>query len=334
MQRHKTSHTKSRIPKLRKRNQIETFYTEDITDQPLNINDVKIQFPFKSREKYESIKNDLHNKTFNPIPDLNPIKQQRRHQRPYYSPKFLNWEADLVFFTSKTKKPLRYMFVINVNTKFLYVIYLSGKSEDEMIDAFMNLFTFKSNNVQCPNGIKINNIRFDGESALNSKRLKDFFNKYNIKYYSNPSPYINKNRVVDRAIRTIRSAFDNLNISNLSLKQHRNIMQEIVAMYNNSVHKSTGLKPIEMTFEQELDYIKNKDRELQQQMKKQHDEGLYDYEPGDDLIVYLPTGKTNVYSKQIYEKIYAKFINYTHGNVVVKYENNYITVPIYLTKRL
>ena len=315
-------------------NQTQTFYTKDDTDKPLNIDELSIQFPFKSKQKYESIKDQLTNKTYTHIPDLNPIKQQRKHQRPYFSPKFLNWECDLVFFTSKTKKPLLYMFVVNMNTKFLYVIHLLGKSEDEMIDAFMNLFEFKSNNVQCPNGIRINGLRFDGESALNSKRLKSFFDKCNIKYYSNSSPYINKNRVVDRAIRTIRSAFDNLNIISLPLKEHRNIMQQIVTMYNNSVHKSTGLKPIEMTFEQELNYIKNNDLKLQQQMTKQYDEGLYNYEPGTELTVYLPTGKTNAYSKQIYEKVQAEFIKYDHGNVIVKCKNKHITVPIYLTKEI
>lgn len=313
-------------------NQIQTFYIKDTTDKPLNINEVKIQFPFKSKQKYKIIKDDLKNKTFNPTRDLNPVKQQLKFQRPYYSPKFLNWECDLVFFTSKTNKPILYMFIINVNTKFLYVIHLVGKSEDEMINAFMNLFTFKSNNVQCPDGIRINNIRFDGESALNSKRLKNFFDKYNIKYYSNPSPYINKNRVVDRVIRTIRTSFNNLNTSDLSLKQHRNIMQQIVTMYNNSIHTSTGIKPVEMTFDDEMKYIKNKDRELLEQMTKQHDEGLYNHEPGDDVIVYLPTGKTNAYSKQIYEKVQAEFVCYDHGNIVVKHGRKQLTVPIYLTR--
>lgn len=309
-----------------------TFYNKDFTDFPLDLDDVKIQFPFKSKQKYKSIKDDLHNKKFNPTTNINPIKQQRKLQRPYFSPKFLNWECDLVFFTSKTNKPLLYMFIVNVNTKFLYVIYLSNKNEDEMIDAFMNLFKFKSNNVQCPDGIRINGLRFDGESALNSKRLKGFFENHGINYYSNPSPYINKNRVVDRAIRTIRTAFDNLDIRNIGLTKHRNIMQQIVAMYNNSIHKSTGIKPIEMTFEQELNYIKNKERLLLEQTTKQYDDGLLNYKPGDELLVWLPTGKTNVLSKQIYDKIHAEFIRYDHGNVVVKYKNKNITVPIYLTK--
>ena len=314
--------------------QTQTFYTKDYTDQPLDLDELTIQFPFKSKQKYESIKDQLVNKHYEPTQDFNPTKQQKKFQRPYFSPNFLSWEADLVFFTSKTKKPITYLFVINVNTKFLYVIYLSDKSENEMINAFMNLFKFKSNNVQHPQGLRLNSIRFDGESALNSTRLMNFFNKYNIKVYSNPSPYINKNRVVDRVIRTIRTAFDNLEVGDLGLDKHRNIMQQVVAMYNNSVHKSTGLKPIEMTFEAELDYIKNKNKQLSEQVRKQRDEGLYDYEFGDDLMIYLPTNKTDRFTKKhLYYSTPAKFIGYDHGNVVcVLNDDSVVTVPIYFTK--
>lgn len=317
----------------RKRN-TNTFYTKDYTDLPIAIEDVTIEFPFKSRSKFESVKSNLKNKTFEHVPDLNPSKQLNKYKRPYFSPHFFSWEADLVFFTSKTNKPITYLFLINVNTKFLYVIYLSNKSETEMINAFMNLFRFKSNNVQSPNGIRINNLRFDGESALNSSIMKNFFAKYNIKTYSNPSPYINKNRVVDRVIRTVRTAFENINTKNLSLSKHRKTMQEIVSVYNNSIHYKTCLKPAEMTFDQEFKYIKSNEKLLLEQSKKQHQDGLFDYEPGDELLVYLPTGKVNAYSKQIFEKIRAEFVMYDHGNVVVKYNTKNIIVPIYYTKRL
>ena len=313
-------------------NKQHTFYTKDKTDSPLDLDDVTIEYPFKSKVKYNSIKDQLVNKKFNPTPDSNPIKQQRKFQRPYYSPKFLNWEADLVFFTSKTHKPITYMFVINVNTKFLYVIYLSNKTEDEMINAFMNLLHMKSNNVQCPNGIRINGLRFDGESALNSKRMKTFYDKNNINVYSNSSSYINKNRIVDRVIRTIRTAFDSLDCKNLGITKHRSIMQQIVSLYNNTIHKSTGLKPIEMTFEDELEFIKNKDSELKQQLSKQTDE--FDYKFGDDLMVYIPKNKTEIFSKQhIYYSTPAKFIDYYHGNVLCEVEElGTILLPIYYTR--
>ena len=87
--------------------QTQTFYVKDHTDLPLDLNELTIQFPFKSKQKYESIKARLNNKHYEPTQDLNPVKQQKKFQRPYYSPHFLSYEADLVFFTSKTNKPLK-----------------------------------------------------------------------------------------------------------------------------------------------------------------------------------------------------------------------------------
>ena len=319
--------------RTRKRVQ-ETYYIVNKEDQPIDINDVKIEFPFKSKSKYRSVAPQLKNKGHNLEYDLNPAKQQNKFQRPYFSPSFLSYECDLAFFDK-----LNYMFVINVNTKFLYVIYLANKNENEMIDAFMNLFHAKSANVQTPHGLRINNLRFDGESALNSKILKQFFEKHNIKCYSNSSPYINKNRVVDRVIRTIRTAIDtymfNNGIEHLSVANHRKLMRQIVAIYNNTKHNSTGLKPIEMTFQQELDYIKNKERKLKLQMAKQDQNGLLNYEPDDELLIYLPSGKTDKFSKKhIYYSTPAIFIKYNHGNVIAQLEDESIVeVPVYYTRR-
>ena len=95
--------------------QTQTFYSKDYTDLPLSLDELTINYPFKSKQKYKSIKDDLCNKHHEPVQDLNPVKQKKKLQRPYFSPKFLSYEADLVFFTSKTNKPLIYLFVINVN---------------------------------------------------------------------------------------------------------------------------------------------------------------------------------------------------------------------------
>ena len=327
---HRTKNYKLRPKIITQSNPSTTFYYRDHDDDPIEIDDVKIKFPFKSRDKFESVKDQIHDKTFNPIVDKQPKIQMKNYSRPYFSPKFLSWEADLVYFTSKTKKPLSYMFIINVNTKFLYVVFISDKSEDEMINAFMNLFQMKTNNVQCPNGIRINNLRFDGESSLNSKLMKRFYDKYKIKTYSNSSRFINKNRIVDRVIRTIRSAWDNLEIGDVSLKKHRQIMQQIVSLYNNSIHKSTGIKPIKMTFEDELNYIKNKELELRNIMSKQREDGMLNYKPGDKLKLYLPSSKVNRFTKKhIYYSTPAKFISYNHGNVIAETDGGIVEVPIY-----
>ena len=63
--------------KTRKANQ-ETHYIKDSTDSPINIKDVKIEFPFKSKSKYKSVESNLKNKTHIIQNDLNPKKQQNK----------------------------------------------------------------------------------------------------------------------------------------------------------------------------------------------------------------------------------------------------------------
>ena len=328
--------SKSTIKKRKTRGKKpDPLYIPNNEDIPLSVDSFSIEFPFKSKQKFDSVQSKLRNKTFKNKVDLNPKKQQKKYQRPYYSPRFLGWECDLVFFTEKTKKPITYMFVINLNTKFLYVIYLTNKDNDNMIDAFMNLFNYPSDNVQCPEGLRMNSIRFDGEKALVSKRLTDFFKDRDIKFYSNPSPYINKSRVVDRVIRTIRTAFDNLNIGHLSLSEHRKTMQKIVSIYNNTVHRTTGLKPAEMTFEQELEWIKNKENELFDQMEKVVETDRFDFEKGEEVLIYLPTGKTDRFTKKhIYYSTRGEFVKMDHGNAVCEVDGlGLVTVPLYFVSK-
>ena len=319
----------------------------------VNFNNIS-QYPHKQQPSFEAMKKSqflgvsriVVEKYKLPIEKFNVIESvyEPENAETIYAfcidfENFLSWECDLAFWPDNKYKPINYMFVINVNTKFLYVIYLANKTENEMIDAFMNLFHAKSANVQTPEGLRINNLRFDGESALNSKLMQQFYKQHNIKCYSNSSPYINKNRVVDRVIRTIRTAIDNYMFNNgiehLSVASHRKLMRQIVAIYNNTKHNSTGLKPIEMTFQQELDYIKNKERELKLQMAKQDQNGLLNYEPDDELLIYLPSGKTDKFSKKhIYYSTPAIFIKYSHGNVIAQLEDESIVeVPVYYTRR-
>ena len=60
----------------------------------------------------------------------------------------------------------------------------------------------------------------------------------------------------------------------------------------------------------------------------------FDYEFGDDLMVYIPKNKTEKFTKQhIYYSTPAKFIDYYHGNVLCEVEElGTILLPIYYTR--
>ena len=164
--------------RLRNKNpEVHNFTNELLEDEEIDISKIKINNPFTSK-----------NKDINKFKDVNPKVMKRKYSRKYFSPYLNSYEADLVFFTTnKSSKQVIYLFVININTRYLYALLLPSKDNIDIIKAFNTILS----------KTKINNLRFDGESSLNSKQLKKYFDFKNIKTFSSNSKYTNHNRIID-----------------------------------------------------------------------------------------------------------------------------------------
>jgi hypothetical protein len=92
-------------------------------------------------------------------------------------------------------KNLNYIFIININTKYLFVFPGFKKDTSSIINCldFM-MYVYD---------IKIDNIRGDDHSAFRND-LRNQLERKIITYYFSPFKYINRNRVLDRVIRIIR----------------------------------------------------------------------------------------------------------------------------------
>ena len=187
-------------------------------------------------------------------------------------------------------------------------------------------------------GLRINSIRFDDESSFNSDLMKRFFDNHNISVYHNPSPYINKNRIVDRAIRTIRDMYytwyESKKFEQIDVTKQHDILQQLVTIYNNTYHTSIKMKPVEMTYDLEYEYIDRCQKKLELIKSKQSLNGYYNFKYGDPIKIYLNESKTNKgFKKHRGNYIHdAMFIAYDHGNAIVKFNKNLITIPIYWIK--
>ena len=303
----------------------------------VDLSNVKIDYKFKNKLKQESLEKNLKavgakiNKTkkskssMKPITtDFNPKALQKKYQRPYFSPTFNSYEADLAFISNNPKlKNNNYLFLININTRYLYILLLNDKETSSLKRAFEKLIYY---------GLRINSIRFDGESGLNSKEMLKYFEDNNISVYSNSSPYINKNKIVDRAIRTIRDMYYNQTEDKIidTQKQH-NILKQLVTIYNNTYHKSIGKAPSEMTYKDELNYIKSKQKLVKEINRKYNKDNIPSYEYGDPLLIYLNTSKTNdgFKKRRGNYNVQGTFVEYDHGNVVANVNDKNITVPSY-----
>ena len=287
----------------------------------LSLDDVKINNPFKTKIKNP---NAIY------IKDANPKIKQKQFQRPYFSPDINSYECDLVFISNNDNlKQNVYLFLININTRYLYILLLHNKDQQSILRAFQKLIYY---------GLRINSIRFDDESSFNSSLMKRYFEKMNINVYHNSSPYINKNRIVDRVIRTIRDMYyswhESVNFKKIDAQKQHNILQQLVTIYNNTYHTSIKMKPVEMTYELEYEYINKCKQKLKQIQDKQRLNGYYKFKYGDAIKIYLNEAKTNkAFNKHRGNYIHdATFISYDHGNAVVQFNGKKITIPLFWIK--
>lgn len=290
-------------------------YNNSVGKNPeIELEQIKINNPFKkTKNEYDK---DMHIKT-----------PQDLYQRHEYSPEVNNYEGDIMFISSNPRLVDNiYLVLINMNTRYAYIRRLENKSTDELKKAFANLIYY---------GLKINSLKFDGEGGICSKEMFEFFDKNNIKIYSSAEKFLNKVRIVDRFIRTLRDGYYNITHNkNKTRDEQEKILQSIVTLYNNTYHSSIKMKPVEMTYDKEYQYI-NEMRILNAVQKdKQRKANYHNFVYGEPIKIYLDKNKTSSrYMKNRGNFINdAIFLSYINGNVQCLYDNEVIEIPIWWCK--
>jgi hypothetical protein len=202
-------------------------------------------------------------------------------------------------------------------------------NKNEYPDSRFTLFCFK----KLQENQQVTNIKGDRDPLF-----LDAFSAYLQQKISSNFPsssYINKNRVIDRAIRTIK---DGVGI-NKKLLLLPSIVIKIVEYYNNTPHKAffNYFTPTQVNNDKEIEawYIRKQQRKLTDILLLQQ-RHHFKYQPGNILLIHLPLSKTpQRFSKRRRNfDMLASFIEYVHGNVKVKILNNMndeVIVPIYYT---
>jgi len=222
----------------------------------------------------------------------------------------LKYDTDKV---SRNKKSTGYiLFMIGINTKYVFIFNLETKSEEELNIAIENIMK----KIKTP----IKGIKFDGESGLQALKL-------NIEKYSNSSPYSNHNRIVDRVIKTFRDALG-VDVNN-DLFNDFDKVRQLRKFYNNRVNRSTGYTPKEMHNNPTLEweYIGKKEQELLQVKRNLKMKGLLNLKPNQLLQVSVTDKKNRLGKKQRTFDRLARFIKYTGGNAEVKFIHPEIEKP-------
>jgi hypothetical protein len=163
--------------------------------------------------------------------------------------------------------------------------------------------------------IRGNYFRYTDESSF----LLQFLEKYNIKYYTFNSPFTNKNRVVDRAMRTIRDMLGE-DPSKLIIE---NEVYDVVGEYNRTPHSAFNYQftPEEVQNNKDIEayFIRQNLYKLEDVKNKQIEAGFFTYTPGDILIIHKDKSKLpyTQYTKTRRKfNAIARFVRYFHGNVL------------------
>jgi hypothetical protein len=302
---------------------------------------------------------------------LKPLKQ---FYRPYFSPYINSYELDYVksgtFLVDNVKVVRHYLAVININTKYLFMEPLAENTSPTL--EITTVIVRGINEGLKDKGMKIEHLRGDGDTAFGKMvakfedQTKGLWNEYRkgkqnrvvlgvmtfvsnqftlfckdsgITLYLNSSKFVNKNRVVDRVIRTIRDKLG----TNAALWLNPNIVAKAVQEYNNTKHSAfyNEFSPIQVQHNKDLEeyFIREQQMRLQDVTEAQKEAELYNYIQGNILLIHLDFSKTDEkFKKQrrTFNQL-AEFVKYDHGNVncfILERgrRGKEITLPIYYTK--
>ena len=267
------------------------------------------------------------------LPDWKLKTLEKKYSRPYFSQTPHAWEMDLM---EVVRDRQWYLFIININTRYLVVYPTNTRRLLPNIFQLLQRFfgEFKCDSLRGDGEFNKKPPSFPGDEEYIGK-FNDRLKSLGIKTYFPDSKFINKNRIVDRVMRTIRDGFG-LNTEQI---RDNNAMQRMVKLYNYTPHSAYNnlFSPIEVQndFDLEAMYIRSKIAELHKIKLLQSES--YQYVRGNILFVHIDRSKTQdkfTKARRVFDTL-AIFHKYFHGNVMVRLMNpigNYIVVPIHHTQ--
>lgn len=160
------------------------------------------------------------------------------------------WQADLIDFQSLKKDNQGYKYILVVLdcfSKFSWAVPVKTKSKFEVSNAF-NKILLSSNRTPI-------NLQTDMGTEFYNNEFKNLTNHNKINHYSTYS--IKKASIVERLIKTIKNKIYKYFSLNGSYKWIGKPLEDIVATYNNTLHRTTKYKPINVNCSNEHEVRRN-----------------------------------------------------------------------------
>ena len=144
---------------------------------------------------------------------------------------------------SKYNKGIKYiLYAIDLFSKYAWVIPIKDKKGTSIVNAFQKIIS---------EGRKPNKIWVDQGSEFYNKSFKDFLKINNIEMYSIYNE--GKSVVAERFIRTLKNKIFK-HMTAVSKNAYFDVLDDIVNKYNNTVHRTIKMKPIDVTSDSYAEY--------------------------------------------------------------------------------
>lgn len=146
------------------------------------------------------------------------------------------WQADLIDLQNIAKENNNYKYlltIIDVFSKYAWVIPLKNKTQDSIITAFKSVFKSR-----IPK-----RIHTDSGSEFIGQMSQKYFKENNIKFYTLNSEM--KASIVERFNRTIKERMWRF-FTKTQKHVYYNVLNDIVNAYNKSYHRSIKMRPIDV----------------------------------------------------------------------------------------
>ena len=126
------------------------------------------------------------------------------------------------------------MCAIDLFSKYVWFVPIKDKKGTSIVNAFKKIISKR----------KPNKIWVDQGSEFYNNSFKDFLKINNIEMYSTYNE--GKSAVAERFIRTLKNKIFN-HMAAISKNVYFDVLDDIVNKYNNTVHRSIKMKPIDIS---------------------------------------------------------------------------------------
>ena len=167
-----------------------------------------------------------------------PIIKKLKKRTAYSTFNDNNWGADLadMQLISKFNKKIRFLLcVIDIYSKYVWVVPLKNKKGVTIASAFQNILDDSMR--------KRNKIRVDKGSELYNRSMNSWLRDNNIEMYSTNNE--GKSVVVERLIRTLKNKIYK-HMTAVSKNVYIDKLDDIVNEYNNTYHRAIKMKPVDV----------------------------------------------------------------------------------------